>query len=63
MFHVIRFLHRGLPGHGVANDGYTAKELDANKGNRFQAINYLNMVLNADQARFLPGILKNFLQD
>lgn len=30
------------PSHGVANDDYTAKELDVNEGDKFRAIKYMN---------------------
>ncbi len=38
-----QLLERGIePGHGVAKDDYTAKELGVNEGNGFQATKFLN---------------------
>jgi hypothetical protein len=38
-----QLIERGMhPGHGVAKDDYTAKELDVDEGDEFQAIKFLN---------------------
>ncbi|HHR3734686.1 TPA: SH3 domain-containing protein [Salmonella enterica] len=52
------------PGHGVAKDDYTAKELDVNEGDKFQSIKYLNgwlwcRRLSDNEIGWVPtGILK-----
>ncbi|EOG8283785.1 SH3 domain-containing protein [Salmonella enterica subsp. enterica serovar Newport] len=57
------------PGYGIANDDYTAKELDVNEGERFQAIKHLNgwvwcRRLSDNEIGWVPaGILEAFSDD